>query len=122
MRIVVIIIQAFFALSAIPCGLFLMVAPDGHLLQLPLQVLTNAPFRDFFWPGAILLGLLGLGHMIALVLAVRRTDLAQRAAQVMGLGAIIWIVVQVIMTDPFHTWQLIIDGLGLVELLGSRTV
>jgi hypothetical protein len=102
-----------------PAGLMLMWAPDGHLIQLPLAVLTNAPFTDFFWPGAVLFTVLGMGHAVGLVLTWRRAPLADGAALVLGAGTVIWIVVQVIMTEPLFWIQGLIGGLGLVEVLAA---
>ena len=119
MRVLLILLQAFLAISAMPAGLMLMWAPDGHLIQLPLAVLTNAPFKDFFWPGAVLFTVLGLGHAVGLVLTWRRAPLAARAALVLGAGTVIWIVVQVIMTEPLFWIQGLIGGLGLVEVLAA---
>jgi hypothetical protein len=70
MRVVLVLIQAFVALTALVGGGLLMRAPDGHLLQLPLAVLTHAPFIDFFWPGVLLFGVVGGGHAVGLVLIV----------------------------------------------------
>lgn len=122
MRIAVLIAQGLMALSAIPCGLMLMLAPDGRLIQLPLETLTNSPFIDFFWPGLLLFGVLGIGHAVGLVLTLRRSALASRAALVLGSGTITWIAVQVIMTDPFHWMQVVIAGLGIIQVIGHRSV
>ncbi|MBK9175626.1 MAG: hypothetical protein IPM46_04665 [Flavobacteriales bacterium] len=122
MRIAVIIAQGLMAVSAIPCGLMLMLAPDGRLIQLPLDSLTNSPFTDFFWPGLLLFGVLGVGHAVGLVLTLRHSAHASRAALALGLGTIIWIVVQVIMTDPFHWMQVVISGLGIIQVIGHRSV
>jgi hypothetical protein len=119
MRVLLIVLQAFLAISAMPSGLMLMWAPDGHLIQLPLAVLTNAPFTDFFWPGALLFTVLGMGHAVGLVLTWRHAPLADGAALVLGAGAVIWIVVQVIMTEPLFWIQGLIGGLGLVEVLAA---
>ena len=119
MRALLIVLQAFLAISAMPAGLMLMWAPDGHLIQLPLAVLTNAPFTDFFWPGALLFTVLGLGHGVGLVLTWQRAALAGRAALVLGAGTVIWIVVQVMMTEPLFWIQGLIGGLGLVEVLAA---
>ncbi|MBK6831189.1 MAG: hypothetical protein IPG92_10850 [Flavobacteriales bacterium] len=122
MRAIVILVQLFFGISATWCGAALMMAPDGSLLQLPLSVLTHAPFSDFFWPGFVLCTVLGLGHVVAFVLAVRRSSLAAWAALAGGFAAIIWILVQVIMTDPFFWLQPVIGALGLLEVLGGESL
>jgi hypothetical protein len=48
------IVQAFVALGALPCGVLLMVYPNGSVLNMPLSMLKGSPFADFFWPGLIL--------------------------------------------------------------------
>lgn len=122
MRAVVLCVQLFFGISATWCGTALMMAPDGSALQLPLSVLTHAPFTDFFWPGLVLCTVLGLGHVWAFVLALRRSSLAPWAALAGGFAAIIWILVQVIMTDPFFWLQPVIGGMGLLEVLGGESL
>jgi hypothetical protein len=119
MRVLLIVLQAFLAVSAMPSGLMLMWAPDGHLIQLPLAVLTNAPFTDFFWPGVLLFTVLGMGHAVGLVLTWQRAPLSDGAALVLGSGTVIWIVVQVIMTEPLFWIQGLIGSLGLVEVLAA---
>lgn len=119
MRILVLIVQGFLALNALAGGLLLMCAPDGGLLHLPLTFMHTSLFHDFFWPGAILFTVLGLGHGAGFVLTWRRTALASRAAQMLGLITLVWIAVQVRLTDLFWL-QGLIATLGLVELLAGR--
>lgn len=119
MRIALLITQAFLALNAMAGGLLLMLAPDGSLLQLPRDLMHSALFADFFWPGAILFCVLGLGHLAGFVLTLRRSSLAARAALVLGAGTLIWIGVQVLMTDLFWL-QGLIAALGLLELVVGR--
>lgn len=119
MRIALLITQAFLALNAMAGGLLLMLAPDGSLLQLPRDFMHSALFADFFWPGAILFSVLGLGHLAGFVLTLRRSSLAARAALVLGAGTLIWIGVQVLMTDLFWL-QGLIAALGLLELVVGR--
>jgi len=76
-------------------------------------------FADYFWPGAILFAVLGLGHAVGFGLTLRRSAWAARAALLLGAGTLIWIGVQVLMTEPFWL-QGLIAALGAVELLGGR--
>lgn len=119
MRIGILMVQAFLAVNALVGGLLLILAPDGSLLQLPLTFLHTAMFTDFFWPGIILFGVLGLGHVVGFVLTWRRAAPASRAAMVLGLGTLIWIAVQLLLTELFWL-QGLIALLALLELLGGR--
>jgi len=51
----------FLGLSAIIGGGALILSPSGKLLGgLPMQILNNSPFNDFFYPGIILFTILGM--------------------------------------------------------------
>jgi menaquinone-dependent protoporphyrinogen oxidase len=71
-------------LTAMAGGLALLLRPDGSLVKAPASLLQHTPFADFFWPGALLFAVVGLGNLLAgLLLALRRS----RAAEVVAFGA-----------------------------------
>lgn len=119
MRIAQLLIQGFLAINALIGGMLLMLAPDGSLLQLPRDFMHSTLFPDFFWPGAILAGVLGLGHGAGFVLTWRRRAHASRFALLLGAGTMIWIGVQVLMTELFWL-QGFIAALGLLEVIVSQ--
>jgi hypothetical protein len=119
MRILLLITQGFLAVNAAVGGLLLMRAPDGSLLQLPRGFMHSTLFADYFWPGAILFAVLGAGHAVGFGLTLRRSAWAARAALLLGACTLIWIGVQVLMTEPFWL-QGLIAALGAVELVGNR--
>ena len=121
MRTALLVIQGFLALNAMAGGLLLMLAPDGSLLQLPRDFMHSTLFADFFWPGAVLFGMLGIGHLVGFVLTVRRSPITAHAALILGAISLIWIGVQVLMTELFWL-QGLIASLGLVEVIASRRV
>lgn len=113
------ITQAFLALNALAGGLLLMLSPDGSLLQLPRDFMHSTLFSDFFWPGVILFSVLGLGHCAGFMLTLRRSPFTSRAALTLGAGTLIWIAVQVLMTELFWL-QGFIAALGLLEVCVSQ--
>jgi hypothetical protein len=119
MRILLLLTQGFLALNAMAGGILLMVAPDGSMLQLPGDFMHSTLFADYFWPGAILFGVLGLGHFVGFVLTVRHSPITAHAALMLGAGTLIWIGVQVLMTELFWL-QGLIAALGLVEVVAGR--
>jgi len=121
MRTALLVIQGFVALNAMAGGLLLMLAPDGSLLQLPRDFMHSTLFADFFWPGAVLFGVLGVGHLVGFVLTVRRSPITAHAALILGAITLIWIGVQVLMTELFWL-QGLIAALGLVEVIAGRRV
>lgn len=119
MRTALLLVQAFLAVNALVGGLLLMLAPDGSLLRLPAGFMHSTLFADYFRPGVILFAMLGLGHGAGFVLTLRRSRHAPRAAMVLGLGTLVWIGVQVLMTELFWL-QGLIAALGLAEVVLSR--
>jgi len=86
---------------------------------LPSDFMHSTLFADYFWPGAILFGVLGVGHLVGFVLTVRRSAITARAALILGTGTLIWIGVQVLLTELFWL-QGLITALGLVEVAAGR--
>ena len=110
------ILQAFVGLGALPCGVLLMVFPKGTALNMPLSMLKNSPFANFFWPGLILFVVIGLGHAAAAVMSFRRHRFCGLAGAVMGLGLMIWIFMQASMIGGGHWLQYLYFALGTAEV------
>ncbi len=117
MRSALLTIQFVLALSALLCGALFLLAPDGHLIGMPLGVLHYGPFTDFFWPGMILFVALGIGHVFGFVRTLRRSAHHRRVGMLLGLVTLGWIGGQLLMVRPFSFLQVVIGGLGLLELL-----
>jgi hypothetical protein len=110
------ILQAFVALGALPCGVLLMLYPNGGTLNMPLSMLNGSPFASFFWPGLILFAVNGIGQAAAAVLSFRRHRLAGLGGAVMGLGLMIWIFMQVSLIGGGHWLQYLYFALGTAEV------
>ncbi len=63
-RNILIVILGFLGLSAIGGGGVLILSPDGTLIGMPLSMLDNSPFRNFFIPGIILFSILGIASIL----------------------------------------------------------
>jgi hypothetical protein len=57
---VLILLHILLALGALLGGGAFLMAPDGHLIQMPISHLEKSPFSDFFIPGWFLFTFLGL--------------------------------------------------------------
>ncbi len=120
-RTVSLALLLFNGLSALFGGSVLVAAPDGSILGLPLSLLARTPFSDFLIPGLILFGVLGMGSCIGWVLMYRRRPWSSRWAQVVGLGTVIWIVVQVIMVHGVDVLHVIYAAVGMgIMILAQR--
>ena len=100
---------AFLAFSALIPGAAFILAPDGHLIRMPLSNLVNSPFSDFFIPGVLLFVFIGL-YPSAVAFSLwkrpawrwpytitpfRRFHWSWAAALAVGVILIIWIITEV---------------------------
>ena len=97
-RIILIVLCAFNALSAIGGGVG-MLAPGS--IGMPLSVIKDSPFTSFLWPALILLIIVGGTQLLALVTVSRRSGTALLWSTVAGFGMIIWIFVEVAFMETF---------------------
>ncbi|WP_121356319.1 hypothetical protein [Flavisolibacter nicotianae] len=102
MRLFLFLLLTGVVLTAIPCGLFLMAHPDGSLLDLPLSLLNNTPFTNFFIPGLILAAVVGGTSLAGLFFLLQRHPLAYKVTLASGLVLAAWILVQVLLLQSFH--------------------
>lgn len=117
MRAMLHILLIALGLSALVSGSMLMLHPDGSALDAPLRLLDRTPFTDFFWPGAILGGLFGLGSMGASLVLSRGWHYAYSFAQVIGAGQVIWIGFQVYWFPESSMLQPVLATIGLTILV-----
>jgi hypothetical protein len=87
--------------------------PDGSVMQLPVRLLAGSPFPDFFVPGLILGGLFGLGSLVVAALGLRTWPIAPFLAFAIGVGQMIWIVVELAIIKEISVLHPICFGIGL---------
>jgi hypothetical protein len=91
-RLILLIVLACEAIGALSGGALLAAAPDGHLMDMPVDAMHGL-FPDFFVPGLILIGL-GVLNGIAGITVWRRTwtDWLFAGLALGGLG--VWFTVE----------------------------
>src|SRR5437588_4306568 len=89
-----VVLEVFLGLGALFGGGALILAPDGHLLGMPVKLLAGSPFPSFLVPGIILFGLIGVAPLVAAAITLRRQALAPLAAVAVGLTLIGWVSVK----------------------------
>jgi|GEM_PF-1961189 len=136
-RILLLIQLAVLSLNALAAGGMLIAVPDGSLVGLPQAWLEDAPFTSYLFPGCLLFLFMGVLPALAFTgIAFKRNwQWAQRInllparsssntlALYSGVGAIIWIAVQQMMTSYFMLQPIIVLlGVGIVvsALLGEE--
>ena len=126
-----IILQFLLGLGAAISGGLLILAPDGHLMQMPLAMLSNTPFSAFLLPGILLFTFVGIYPLAVayslfagpgwswpdLVNPFKTMDWVWAASLAAGVIVIIWICVQMIMLGTVHFLHVLYLGWGGVILL-----
>jgi len=125
-----IFLHIFLGLNGLAGGLAFVIAPDGHLLQMPFSHLRNTPFSSFLIPGLLLLFFLGV-YPLAVAYSLwkrpawrwpdalnpfQQTHWSWAASLAAGVIAIIWIVVQ-IQWIPVGSLHIFIFGWGALILI-----
>ncbi len=91
-----VVLEVFLGLGALFGGGALILAPDGHLLGMPVKLLAGSPFPSFLVPGIILFSLIGVGPLMAAAITLRRQALAPLAAVAVGVTLIGWVSVEMV--------------------------
>jgi len=106
---ILIFLQAFLGLNAAVAGASFIIAPDGHLIQMPLSNLGNSPFSDFLFPGVLLFLFIGVYPLVVACCLWKRPawqwpDMLNPFKQfhwswagslAAGVALIVWIIVQI---------------------------
>ncbi|HMO31454.1 MAG TPA: hypothetical protein PKE63_10750 [Lacibacter sp.] len=116
MRLALRILLAFVAITAIPCGLLLVLRPDGSWLGLSTTLLQPTPFRSFLVPGLILSLLVGSANLQALVVHLRQGTNAFWHTLTAGVLIAGWIVVQIALIREFFwmQWLYLLAGFFII--------
>ena len=118
------VLEVFTAVLAIPVGLMFLVDPTGKSLQLPAGWIEATPFGTYFVPGLYLLAFNGVGMLVLAGLTWVRHWLAPWATGMLGVGLIVWILVQLVVMPEtmILQWLFLAIGvaLGFVALFWLR--
>jgi len=114
---IILIASLVLSVGALGGGLSLMMAPDGSFLEMPVVLLENTPFKDYFIPGLILFIFIGLfsGYIFFRMIFGGIISPIWIAAQ--GFVLFIWMVVQIWMIGYHSLIQLIFLLFGIKLIL-----
>jgi hypothetical protein len=120
------VLEIFLGIGALFGGIQFILAPDGHLLGVPLRMLAGTPFHSFFVPGLLLFTVVGLGPMVAAAITARRRAIGPLAAFAVGLTLMGWITVEMVifagLTSLFWAFYLVLGTvIAAVGVAWSRT-
>ncbi len=125
---VLIILMLVLGIGAVVSGPMLFLAPDGSLMQLPMEELAGTPFSDYLIPGIILFvcnGLFPLFVVIGLVWrpAWRWPDAINpfknyhwswTASLAAGVILLIWIITETVMMGYISFLQPVMGAWGML--------
>lgn len=112
-RIILLFILGYEAAGCLLGGVLLVVAPDGRLMDMPVEIMHGV-FRDFLIPGIILFGL-GILNTVTFVTVLRRKP-SDWLKTCLALGGLfIWFIVEIIILRELHWLHLM---WGVPVLLG----
>ena len=110
-RIILLTVLAYEGVGGMLGGILLMLAPDGHLMQMPVHIMHGV-FPDFLIPGIILLGL-GILNAFAFMYVLRKKDNDWLMACIANGGFFFWFVVEIIILHELH-WLHLMWGLPVL--------
>lgn len=96
----------FVGVTAVIGGAMLIARPSGRLFGMTPALLARTPFASFLVPGLILVSVVGLGNIVAGVLATRDRRIANHVAFAAGTALLVWITVQMAMLHTMRWLQL----------------
>jgi hypothetical protein len=110
------IVMVLVAVGAIPAGLAMILKPDGSILHLPIDVIQGSPFKDFMIPGIFLFGFNGLAGLAGAVICFVHSRFSAISGMALGIGLVVWIIVQLLTTGLISWMQPAYFAIGLVEI------
>ena len=126
-----IILQFLLGLGAAISGGLLILGPDGHLMQMPLEMLRPTPFTTFLLPGILLFTFVGIYPLAVayslfarpswswpdLVNPFKQMYWAWAASLAAGVVVITWIFAQMIMLGAVSFLHVLYLGWGIAIIL-----
>ena len=117
-------LEVFTAIAAIPVGWWFINDPSGQAMQLPQGWIEATPFGSYLVPGLYLFAVNGFGMLALAGLTIARHWIAPWLTGVLGVGLIIWILVQLVVMPEtmFLQWIYLAIGvtLGFIALSWLR--
>jgi len=93
-RIISIILLFLIGISAVFGGYNLIIDPTGNKIQMPLEYISNSPFKDYLIPGIILFIFNGISSQVIAITALFGCKKSYLLIIAQGIVLSVWIIVQ----------------------------
>lgn len=110
------VIQAFIGITAIAGGLRLVSNPNG-LPDFPIEWLINSPFSNYFFPGLVLLIVIGFGYVVSSMVTFLRKGYSGGMAALLGICLILYLTIEIWFVGLRNFLQPLYFILGIVVLI-----
>ncbi|HAY38036.1 MAG TPA: hypothetical protein DCY53_01075 [Desulfobacteraceae bacterium] len=110
------VIQTFIGITAIAGGLRLVSNPSG-LPDFPIEWLINSPFTNYFFPGLVLMIVIGFGYVVSGTVTFLRKGYSGSMAALLGICLILYMTIEVWFVGLRNFLQPLYFILGVIVLL-----
>lgn len=111
------VLQIFIGITAVMGGFGLVSDPSGTKMDVPLALLKNSPFTDYFIPGLVLLVVNGAGNVLAGIVTFLRNRYAGILAVFFGTFLTLYMATEVWFIGLQNFSQPLYFILGVGELI-----
>lgn len=111
------VLQIFIGITAVMGGFGLVSDPSGTKMDVPLALLKNSPFTDYFIPGLVLLIVNGAGNVLAGIVTFLRNRYAGILAIFLGTFLTLYMATEVWFIGLQNFSQPLYFILGVGELI-----
>ena len=104
-------LEVFVSMCGIGGGIYLVSSPRSAM---PLEYLEGTWFDTWRWPGVALLLFVGVGPALAVAATLQRRRVESLAHVLVGLGLVVWIVVEALWVVVSAPLQIAFAAIGVV--------
>lgn len=110
------ILQSIIAVGAIIGGIGMCMDPSGRADGIPLRLLDDSPFQDFWYPGLFLLIVHGIGNILSAIISFAKKEISGVFGMAMGSLLILWVSMQLIWIGYYNALQPAFITFGAVQV------
>lgn len=111
------VLSGFIGLSAVLSGVFMVLYPDGSLINLSIALLEGTPFKDFQVPGLLLATVVGGVNLLALLYHIQKHPARFSWAIAGGIVTCLWIIVQMMLIHSIYWLHFVYLAAGVLVIL-----
>lgn len=119
MKKILIFLLFIIAVNAIISGLLLVTHPQGDTMGLTMSLLEETIFPDYFFPGILMILLIGAPHLLSLYYLGKGHRKQYLFSMLAGVLLLLWIIAQVLLIHAAIWLTYVCQGIGVLEILIS---